>query len=85
MKKEAGNEYQGLSIDGIGITVVATQYTYENDSFGNEYDASAGTDEFKQGVTISGIAGNLIVQVKNSRVALDKGMANRIMIGGGEV
>ena len=29
MKKEAGNEYQGLSIDGIGITVVATQYTYE--------------------------------------------------------
>ena len=57
MKKEAGNEYQGLSIDGIGITVVATQYTYENDSFGNEYDANAGTDEFKQGVTISGIAG----------------------------
>ena len=28
MKEEAGNEYQGLSIDGIGITVVATQYTY---------------------------------------------------------
>ena len=56
MKKEAGNEYQGLSIDGIGITVVATQYTYENDSFGNEYDASAERDEFKQGVTIRGIA-----------------------------
>ena len=57
MKEEAGNEYQGLSIDGIGITVYATQDTYENDSFGNEYDANAGTDEFKQGVTISGIAG----------------------------
>ena len=41
MKKEAGNEYQGLSIDGIGITVVATQYTYENDSFGNTYDEAA--------------------------------------------
>ena len=41
MKKEAGNEYQGLSIDGIGITVVASQYTYENDSFGNTYDANA--------------------------------------------
>ena len=41
MKKEAGNEYQGLSIDGIGITVVATQYTYENDSFGNTYDENA--------------------------------------------
>ena len=57
MKKEAGNEYQGLSIDGIGITVYATQYTHENDSFNNQYDADAGTDEFKQGVTISGIAG----------------------------
>ena len=42
MKKEAGNEYQGLSIDGIGITVVATQYTYENDSFGSTYDEDAG-------------------------------------------
>ena len=57
MKKEAGNEYQGLSIDGIGITVYATQYTHENDSFNNQYDADAGTDEFKQGVTIGGIAG----------------------------
>ena len=44
MKKEAGNEYQGLSIDGIGITVYATQYTHENDSFGNQYDADAGKD-----------------------------------------
>ncbi len=41
MKEEAGNEYRGLSIDGIGITVVATQYTYENDSNGNTYDQGA--------------------------------------------
>ena len=41
MKKEAGNEYQGLSIDGIGITVVATQYTYEYDSKDNLYDKDA--------------------------------------------
>ena len=57
MKKEAGNEYQGLSIDGVGITVYATQYTHENDSFNNTYDAAAEEDEFRQGVTISGIAG----------------------------
>ena len=57
MKKEAGNEYQGLSIDGIGITVYATQYTHENDSFNNTYDAGAEADEFHQGVTIRGIAG----------------------------
>ena len=29
---------------------------------------------------ISGIAGNLILQVKNSRIALDKTMANRILV-----
>ena len=57
MKESAGNEYQGLTIDGIGITVYATQDTVENDSYNNQYDASAATDEFKQGVTISGIAG----------------------------
>ena len=41
MQTTAGNEYQGLSIDGIGITVVATQYTYESDSFDNTYDKDA--------------------------------------------
>ena len=41
MQKSAGNEYQGLTIDGIGITVVATQYTHENDSNGNTYDENA--------------------------------------------
>ena len=41
MKEKAGNEYQGLSIDGIGITVVATQYTYEKDSIDDQYDANA--------------------------------------------
>lgn len=30
---------------------------------------------------VNGIAGNLIVQVKESRLALDRTMANRIMIG----
>ena len=30
---------------------------------------------------VSEIAGNLIVQVKESRLALDRTMANRIMIG----
>ena len=44
MKTTAGNEYQGLSIDGIGITVVATQYTYEYDSQDNQYDLEAKYD-----------------------------------------
>ncbi len=41
MKEDAGNEYQGLSIDGISITVTATQYTYEKDIEGNQYDKDA--------------------------------------------
>ena len=41
MQTTAGNEYQGLSIDGIGITVVATQDTVESDSFDNQYDKDA--------------------------------------------
>ena len=57
MQTTAGNDYQGLTLNGITITVYATQDTVENDSFNNQYDADAGTDEFKQGVTISGIAG----------------------------
>lgn len=38
MKEEAGNEYQGLTLEGIGITVYATQYTYEKDSYNDKYD-----------------------------------------------
>ncbi len=38
MKEDAGNEYQGLTIEGIAITVLATQDTVESDSNDNEYD-----------------------------------------------
>ena len=41
MKTTAGNDYQGLTLDGITITVYATQDTVENDSFGPNYDANA--------------------------------------------
>ncbi len=41
MQESAGNEYQGLSIDGISITVYATQLNSENDSFGSDYDKDA--------------------------------------------
>lgn len=41
MQESAGNEYQGLSIDGIGITVYATQMEAEFDSFNNSYDHDA--------------------------------------------
>lgn len=41
MKENAGNEYQGMTVDGIAITVVAAQDTVENDSQNNQYDKDA--------------------------------------------
>ena len=58
MRTDAGNEYQGLSIDGIGITVYATQKDAENDSFDNTYDQNAGYIE--RHATIMGDDGKTI-------------------------
>jgi len=42
MQESAGNEYQGLSIGtDFSVQLLATQYTYEEDSFDNQYDAMA--------------------------------------------
>ena len=41
MQTSAGNDYQNLTLDGITITVYATQDTVENDSYNNQYDADA--------------------------------------------
>ena len=41
MSKDAGNEYQGKTLSGLSITVVATQDTVESDSYDNQYDAGA--------------------------------------------
>ena len=41
MDKNANNDYQGMAIEGIAITVYATQDTVEYDSNGNTYDEKA--------------------------------------------
>ncbi len=42
MREDAGNEYQDLAIGSdFAVQLVATQYTYENDSFNNLYDDQA--------------------------------------------
>lgn len=41
MQESAGNEYQGLEIKDVAITVIAVQDTVESDSNGNTYDAQA--------------------------------------------
>lgn len=48
MREDAGNEYQNLCIEGIGITVSATQDTVEYDSYDNQYDANANSVFFAQ-------------------------------------
>ena len=64
MKTTAGNDYQDLTLDGITITVYATQDTVENDSYGKEYDKNAqysdvtyihatGTESLKSAITQS--------------------------------
>ena len=51
MKTTAGNDYQNLTLEGITITVYATQDTVENDSFNNQYDKDATYLTYPAGVT----------------------------------
>ena len=60
MQTSAGNDYQNLTLDGITITVYATQDTVENDSFDNKYDKgatypAANADELKSALAAGGI------------------------------
>lgn len=42
MREDAGNEYMNLSAgNGFCLKVVATQYSYEKDAFGNDFDTEA--------------------------------------------
>ena len=41
MKEDAGNEYQDLTVNGISVSVFATQLDAESDSFGPDYDEDA--------------------------------------------
>ena len=60
MKESAGNEYMNESIDGIAITVYATQDAVESDSFNNTYDENAAypvvnVTELKEALTNGGV------------------------------
>ena len=58
MQESAGNDYRNLTIDGIGITVVATQDTVENDSNGNTYDENAEYPSITTCATLNEVFGN---------------------------
>ena len=68
MDSNAGNEYQGLTIDGISITVIATQASKEVDINGSEYDIDATYDT--EAVTADELTE--IMQPVNGVINLDK-------------
>ena len=70
MKEEAGNEYRGLSIDGIGITVIATQATGEEDSYDGTYDEDA---EYPVVVSSQTAFADTVAVSANSNIVLSAG------------
>ena len=62
MQTTAGNDYQGLELSGITITVYATQDTVENDSFNDQYDKDATYLTYPAGVTEDSFAGATSVE-----------------------
>ena len=72
MKESAGNDYMNESIDGIAITVYATQDAVESDSFNSTYDANAtypvvNVTELKEALTNGGVvAVTKDIQTNNS-------------------
>ncbi len=67
MMTSAGNEYQGAQIDGMFITVLATQDTVEYDSNGNQYDKDATI------LTNQTQLNDMLASSSNPVVALSKG------------
>ena len=70
MKESAGNEYQGKSIDGIGITVIATQATGEEDSYDGTYDENA---EYPVVVSSQTAFAETVAASENSNIVLSAG------------
>ena len=53
MQETAGNEYQDLTVgDGFALQLLATQYTWENDSFDHLYDDGVDYDEAPKATVI---------------------------------
>ena len=70
MQESAGNEYQGKSIDGIGITVIATQATGEEDSYDGTYDENA---EYPVVVSSQTAFAETVAASENSNIVLSAG------------
>lgn len=67
-----------LSMVSIGEKRLINKVNGKDDT--RRFLANLGFTEGTEVIIVSEIAGNLIVNVKDTRVAIDKSMANRIMV-----
>ena len=67
-----------LTMAKVGETITIRKISGKDDA--RQHLAELGFVVDSDITVVSEIAGNLIVQVKDSRIALDKTMANRIMV-----
>lgn len=82
MREEAGNEYQDKKIEGISISVFATQLAHEYDSFDNQYDKDAiyydtlvsSADELYNAVEAA--SGDVVIAV-DGNIALTKALSKK--------
>ena len=87
MQETAGNDYQNLTLEGITITVYATQDTVENDSFDNQYDKFAeypevSTVQIEAGdeETVNNAVKNAIVAAKTVNATTGKTTPTQIVL-----
>ena len=80
MAETAGNEYQGLSIEGISVTVLATQLTYEYDSFGRDYDTASPLPSVSEPVEIptENITAPIVLEADGSVVTVPADVVNNL-------
>lgn len=79
MKETAGNEYQGLKLDGVAITVLATQYTKEHDSYTDQYDKDA---EYSVVVADEASLKQALEDGKNVRLGSDIALTSAVTFSG---
>ena len=75
MKEEAGNEYQNQTISTFDIQLLATQWTYENDTFDNQYDVNA-TYPIITASSVTDATADLVLRSGNITVTIPANTAN---------
>ena len=74
MQDDAGNEYQGLGIgSGFSLSLIAAQYTYEGDSFGNGYDSES---SWPEDVIVGSETASVNVDVVDGKVVSEANMTS---------